>query len=79
MELLDRIETNPKIMAGKPVIKGTRLTVQYILGLLSHGETMESVLKEYDYIIADDIYACFEFASKVLGDTTFVPYQTEIA
>ena len=61
--LLDHIETNPKVMTGKPIIKGTRLTVQFILGLLSHGQTMEMILKEYDYITADDIFACFEFAS----------------
>lgn len=46
-ELLERITINPKIMVGKPVIRGTRLTVEYILGLLAHGISMEAILEEY--------------------------------
>ncbi len=44
-ELFERIELNPNVMAGKPVIKGTRLTVQYILHLLAHGATIDDILK----------------------------------
>jgi uncharacterized protein (DUF433 family) len=40
-DLLERITVNPKVMVGNPVIRGTRLTVEYILGLLAHGSTME--------------------------------------
>ena len=47
--LLNRIETNPKIMFGKPVIKGTRLTVEIILEKLAYGESEEDVLKEYPF------------------------------
>jgi len=47
-EMLDRITINHKVMVGKPVIKGTRLTVEYILNLLAHGATAEEILKEYD-------------------------------
>lgn len=43
-ELLERITLNPKVMTGKPVIKGTRLTVEYILNLLAHGATTEEIL-----------------------------------
>ncbi len=46
--LLKRIELNPEILAGKPVIKGTRLSVQFILGLLAHGETPQSIIEEYN-------------------------------
>ena len=45
--LLKRIVINPKVMVGKPVIRGTRLTVEYILGLLAHGTVMEDILQEY--------------------------------
>ena len=45
--LLERIEINSKIMGGKPVIKGTRLTVEFILKLLANGATIEEILKEY--------------------------------
>ncbi len=62
MNLLDRIEIKPEVMTGKPVIKGTRLTVTFILGLLSRGMTVPEILAEYSQISADDIYNCIEFA-----------------
>ncbi|HEX7628456.1 MAG TPA: DUF433 domain-containing protein [Candidatus Methanoperedens sp.] len=46
-KLLERITLNPNVMTGKPVIKGTRLTVQFILGLLAHGASVEEILAEY--------------------------------
>ena len=46
-DLLERITLDPKVMAGKPIIKGTRLTVEYILNLLAHGAMTENVLEEY--------------------------------
>ena len=76
-ELLERITINPKIMVGKPVIRGTRLTVEYILGLLAHGISMEAILEEYPGLAKDDIYACLLFASKSLQDASFVPLGAE--
>jgi uncharacterized protein (DUF433 family) len=61
--LLNRIELNPEILAGKPIIKGTRLSVQFILGLLAHGETPQSIIEEYPYITEVDIRACLLFAN----------------
>jgi uncharacterized protein (DUF433 family) len=72
-ELLERITLNPKVMAGKPVIKGTRLTVEYILNLLAHGATPEEILAEYEGLTREDIQACFLFATKSLGNTDFMP------
>ena len=72
-ELLERIAINPKIMVDKPVIRGTRLTVEYILGLLAHGSTMEEILVEYPGLEKNDIYAGLLFASKTLQDASFVP------
>lgn len=60
-------------MVGKPVIRGTRLTVEYILGLLAHGIRMEAILEENPGLVKDDIYACLFFASKSLQDASFVP------
>ncbi len=45
-KLLERITLNPDVMIGKPVIRGTRLTVQYILGLLAHGASVKDILKK---------------------------------
>jgi uncharacterized protein (DUF433 family) len=60
-KLLDRIEINPKILNGKPVIKGTRLSVQFIMGLMAQGMTAQDILKEYHRLTEQDIQACFEF------------------
>ncbi len=76
-ELLERIAINPRIMVGKPVIRGTRLTVEYILGLLAHGTTIEEILEEYPGVEKNDIYACLLFASKTLQDASFVPIKAE--
>lgn len=72
-QLQDRIVLNPKIMTGKPVIRGTRLTVQYILNLLAHGETIDEILSEYKGLKREDILACLLYASETLGNTTFMP------
>ncbi|SMD42721.1 Uncharacterized conserved protein, DUF433 family [Aquiflexum balticum DSM 16537] len=69
--LLNRIELNPEILVGKPVIKGTRLSVQFILGLLAHGETPQSIIEEYPYITEEDIRACILFANEVLESNFF--------
>lgn len=77
--LLERIVANPHIMAGKPVIQGTRLTVEYILGLFAHGATVADVLGEYDGMSEDDIRACFLFAARSLESTFFMPFTMETA
>lgn len=76
-QLLERITLNPKVMVGKPVIRGTRLTVQYILGLLAHGANIEEILKEYEELTREDILACLLFATESLESTTFMPLQVE--
>ena len=77
--LLERIVVNPKVVVGKPVVQGTRLTVEYILGLLAHGATFEEVLGEYKGLTREDIQACLLFASKTLQDTDFMPLAIEAA
>src|SRR5215213_1221713 len=77
-QLLKRITLNPKVIVGKPVIKGTRLTVEYILNLLAHGSTIEDILEEYEGLTQEDIQACFLFATRSLEDTAFMPLTTEI-
>ena len=61
-QLLEHITLNPNVMVGKPVIKGTRLTVEYVLHLLAHGATVEEILEEYAGLTPDDIQACMLFA-----------------
>ena len=78
-ELLMRIALDPKIMGGKPVVKGTRLTVEYILGLLAQGATSTEILEEYKGLTAEDLRACFLFATKSLSETAFMPLVSEAA
>ncbi|MGI5835195.1 MAG: DUF433 domain-containing protein [Chloroflexota bacterium] len=72
-QLLDRISIDPEFLAGKPVIKGTRLAVEYILNMLAHGATVDELLEEYDGLTREDIQACIHFATKSSGDATFMP------
>jgi uncharacterized protein (DUF433 family) len=62
----DRICLDPKVLVGKPVIKGTRIAVEFIVDLLGRGWTTEQVLHEYDHLTAEDIQACLAYASEVL-------------
>lgn len=78
-QLLERIALNNKVMVGKPVIKGTRLTVEYILNLLAHGATETEILEEYSGITREDIQACLLFATRSLEDMVFMPLATEKA
>ncbi|KKP38963.1 MAG: hypothetical protein UR28_C0011G0023 [Candidatus Peregrinibacteria bacterium GW2011_GWF2_33_10] len=59
---MNRIELNSEIMTGKPVIKGTRLTVELILKLLSQGQGLDAIIETYPYITKEDILACIEYA-----------------
>ncbi len=76
-QLLERISINSKVMAGKPVIKGTRLTVEYVLNLLAHGSTSEEILQEYEGLTQKDILACLLFATRSLQNTDFMPLSLE--
>ena len=78
-QLLERITADPAVMAGRPVIKGTRLTADFILNLLAHGATTQEILDEYDGLIEADIQACLLFATKSLEETTFMPLIMETA
>ncbi len=74
-DLLARIEINSKVMVGKPVIRGTRLTVQHILGLMANGATPEEILREYHRLTPEDLQACLVFATRTLEETSFFPAE----
>lgn len=78
-ELLSRISLDPKVMMGKPVINGTRLTVEFILNQLAHGATNAEILDEYNGLTEDDIKACLLFAGASLSSTEFMPLIAETA
>ncbi len=64
----DRIAINPDVLGGKPVIKGTRMSVEFVVGLLAQGWSVEDVLGEYDHITREDVLACLAYAHQLLAD-----------
>ncbi len=66
---IERIERNAKIMGGKPVIKGTRLTVEYILSMLAQDTSIDDILQEYKGIERVDILACLSYAQNMIRET----------
>ena len=65
--LLQRVTVNPEIFAGKPIIRGMRISVELILGLLAQGETPETILDDYPELEMDDIRACLAYAHAVIA------------
>lgn len=66
-ELLKRITINPKIFGGKPIIRGRRLAVEHILGMLAAGDTAETILAGYSWLEPEDIRACLVYARRLVG------------
>jgi uncharacterized protein (DUF433 family) len=65
-ELLNRIQINPTIFDGKPIIRGLRIAVEHILGMLAAGDTLATILEEYPFLEPEDIQACLLFANHAL-------------
>lgn len=65
-DLLKRITSDPEFVAGQPRIRGTRLTVRYILNLLSHGATIDEILADHPSLSQDDVLACLRFAAEAV-------------
>ena len=68
-----RITVDPKILAGKPIIKGTRISVELILDLLANGWTIEIVLENYPQLKKEDIIAVLKYATEILKEEKVYP------
>jgi uncharacterized protein (DUF433 family) len=68
MDATDRIEVNPAICAGKPVIRGTRIMVRNILGMVAGGYAIDKILTSYPDLIAEDVRAALEYAARVVDE-----------
>ncbi len=66
MNWQERIVIDPGILVGKPIIKGTRISVEFVIDLLGRGWTAEQILREYDHLKPDDLQACLAYAGEVL-------------
>jgi uncharacterized protein (DUF433 family) len=73
MNWRERIETNPEVLAGKPVIRGTRLAVEFILELLAAGETESDLLSNYPRLTHEDLLACLAYASHLAHEFRSYP------
>lgn len=67
MDWRQRIVVDPQILVGKPVIKGTRISVELVIDLLARGYNAEQIVQQYDHLTAEDIRACLAYASDVLS------------
>lgn len=76
-QLLERITVDPDVMVGKPVVRGTRLTVEHVLGLMAHGASIDEILDEYHSLARDDVRACILFAARSLQSLSFMPLAVE--
>lgn len=78
-KLLERITVNPKIFGGKPIIRGKRLAVEHVLGMLAAGDPPETLLQGYTWLEKEDIQACLLYARRVVGHERVEPLRIEPA
>jgi uncharacterized protein (DUF433 family) len=78
-KLLERITVNPKIFGGKPIIRGRRLAVEHILGMLAAGDTQETILEGYSWLEGEDIQACLVYARRLVAHERIEPLSMEPA
>ncbi len=73
--MIDRITANPNILGGKPIIRGTRLSVEFILDLLASDVSEEEILEDYPHITKDDIHACLRYAARSCKNEVYVEFE----
>lgn len=77
-KLLGRITVNPEIFGGKPIIRGRRLAVEHVLGMLAAGDTLETLLDGYSWLEPEDIQACLVYAHRIVGHERVEPVIAEV-
>ena len=78
-ELLQRIRVNPHIFGGKPLIRGRRLAVEHVLGMLAAGDSAETILEGYPWLEPQDIRACLVYAHRLVSHERVEPALQEVA
>jgi uncharacterized protein (DUF433 family) len=78
-KLLERITVNPNIFGGKPIIRGRRLAVEHVLGMLGAGDTPEILLQGYPWLQREDIQACLVYARRLVGHERIEAFKIESA
>ena len=75
--LINRITVDPRIFGGKPIIRGRRIAVEHILGMLAAGDEVETILKGYPWMERDDVLACIEYAHRLVEHERVEPLLME--
>jgi uncharacterized protein (DUF433 family) len=75
MNWQDRITIDPTVLSGKPIVRGTRISVELVVGLLAAGWTQEQILDGYPNLTADDVRACLVYASELLHAEKVYPLE----
>jgi uncharacterized protein (DUF433 family) len=78
-KLLARITVNTNIFGGKPIIRGRRLAVEHVLGMLAAGDTPDMLLQGYPWLEQEDIQACLVYARRIVGHERIEPLKIESA
>ena len=76
-ELLNRITVNPRIFGGKPIVRGRRLAVEHVLGMLAAGDTIDTLLAGYPWLEREDILACIAYAHRLVEHERVEPLIQE--
>jgi len=76
-KLLQRITVNPQIFGGKPVVRGRRLAVEHVLGMLAAGDTPETILEGYPWLEREDVQACLVYARRIVARERIEPLLIE--
>lgn len=71
--LLDRITVDPRIFGGKPIIRGHRLAVEHVLGMLAAGDSPQLILEGYPWLEMEDVQACLVYARRLVGHERVEP------
>jgi len=73
---MERITVNPKILGGKPIIQGTRISVEHILDLLASDVTEEEILEDYTHLSREDIHACLKYAARSMKNEIYLNLES---
>lgn len=65
--LLQRITVNPEIFGGKPIVRGRRLAVEHVIGMLAAGDSVDDLLRAYPWLEREDVMACLVYAHRMVG------------
>lgn len=78
-ELLKRITVHPGIFGGKPIVRGRRLAVEHVLGMLAAGDSADDLLRAYPWLEREDVLACLAYARRIVGRERVEPFAVDEA